>query len=43
MVTIAIEFDDNKVTQCLQVDHAHKEIVGGVLTYKSIDVGNKTV
>ena len=29
MVTIDIGFDGTKVTQCLQVDHAHKAIVGG--------------
>ena len=30
MVTIAIRFGGTKFTQCLQVDHAHKAIVGGV-------------
>ena len=43
MVTIAIGFDGNKVTQCLQVDHAHKAIVGGLFPDHFIDVGNKTV
>ena len=41
VVTISIGFDSTKVTQCLQVYHAHKAIVRGVFPYHFIDVGNK--
>ena len=42
VVTITIGFDDTKVPQCLQVDHANKAIVGGVFTDHFIDVDDKT-
>ena len=42
VVAISIGFDGTKVTQCLQVDHAHKGIVGGVFPDHFIDVGDKT-
>ena len=41
VVTIAILFDGTNVPQCLQVEHAHKEIVGGVFMDHFIDVGKK--
>ena len=41
MITISMGFDGTKVPQCLQVDHAHKAIVGGVLPDHSIDVRDK--
>ena len=41
MVTNAIGFESTKVLQCLQVDHAHKSIVGGVFPDHFIDVSNK--
>ena len=43
VVTIDIGFDGTNVTKCLQVDHANKEIVGGVFPDHLIDFGNKTV
>ena len=42
VVTISIGFDGTKVPQCLEVDHDHKAIVGGVFPDHFIDVGDKT-
>jgi len=42
VVAISIGFDGTKVPQHLQVDHAHKAIVGGVYPNHFIDISAKT-